>query len=1120
MRKSGVSTKYVVLMLALAFVFCFALLALPMSLPEKTKQTYAYDEYYNDYMDMIKKYNSSNDGVFVASYVDDEETFSTRLIVYSDEDVEEYGAVASCAYNNTHILQYKDFDSADDAYEKYANSGLEVYYDEKVTIESFNLSTLSSTYNSWGWDASTDYTGINSYLNTLSMRYDSSQYHTTVVAVLDSGINTRHNDLKDRILYSCARDYTNETTSTAYAFEDTNGHGTHVSGIIAEATKSVADNVWILPLKCLGYNGEGSVTSIISAINYAVALSRGKDTSASLPEGYDLRVMNMSLGLTSKSGVNYLKTPIEDAYSYGITSVVAAGNEHKDITNCQPANVKKAITVTALRTYGGKLLFDASYSNFGEVDFAAPGTYILSDWIQDADHSDATIAKNVESGTSMATPHVSACVALLYINPENATATPEQIFDILSEKADRTNLYNSGTYAMGSATWNKYYGYGCINIARCAMKIEGKVSFSQSNRFQDNSFSLSLSYDTDTTGTVRIYYTTTDGEISTLYTGSLTITKTTRIKAMAYVYSDGSPIQASEIATITYYVGNYDLESNYTIDSNGVIKYTGTELSTLIVPTTISGRQVKAIGTYAFKNAITQNVTLPTSVTAINDYAFANNVYLTTIAGGSSSNLTIGAYAFRKCTGLHDVALNMTSIGDNAFAYAAITTLSLPSVTTIGKNAFSASSLQTVYIGKNVTSINSTQSSISSLEKVYGYAGTVAETFADNCSAIFVDLTLKINTDFGSKKVIKHGDALSISLDVNGYDLSISNFVSTTNLLSSRYGAVLTQKSANNYVYTITLKNTVATGTYNIEVKITDNFGSTVTSTKTIIYVVSSGTPYGFDASAGQYDVYVDDYKVDVDSFKFYSGYTYAVKVEAFDGYQITNLSIDGTSASDGTTVSVSSPTTDVVISLSSAELSELAVNFSIANGKIKVGDEYLTGCYVDRNESLTFEVVCDTGYYVKRVLVNGEVLEGTDGVYTIDDITTNQNVEVSLESAYFNIDITYVSACGGIVGNLNNIAYGTKNIVITITAEDGYQIDFVTVNGKEVAVSNGTFKIDEMTENKDVIISFKSKGKSILNGDNPLILNYFLVFISIFVMFVVARVILYFVRKKKAKKD
>ncbi len=235
------------------------------------------------------------------------------------------------------------------------------------------------------------------------------------VAVLDTGIDVDHPDIL------VAGGYTAIKTRTGY--DDDNGHGTHVAGIIAakdndEGVIGVAPGAKLYAVKVLDKTGSGSWSGVIAGIEWVTA-------NANI-----IKVANMSLGGSGTDTISSLRTAIEASVSKGVTYVVAAGNEAKDAMYSVPAAYDSVITVSAIvdtdgkpgklgpaTTYGADDSF-ASFSNFGEdVDIAAPGVNILSTWKGGG-------YKSI-SGTSMATPHVAGAAALYIFN--NQGLAPSEV---------------------------------------------------------------------------------------------------------------------------------------------------------------------------------------------------------------------------------------------------------------------------------------------------------------------------------------------------------------------------------------------------------------------------------------------------------------------------------------------------------------------------------------------------------------------------------------------------------------------------------------------------------------------------------------------------------------------
>jgi subtilisin family serine protease len=199
------------------------------------------------------------------------------------------------------------------------------------------------------------------------------------VGVIDSGCFLKHQDL----VIASAKDFTGTTP------DDTSGHGTHVAGIIAAKDNTmgvlgVAPDVELHIYKAL--NGEyGSLDSITKALK------------AAIEDGMD--IINMSLG--TQSDAKSLQSLCKKAKEKGIVIVAASGNTGLE-QNFYPASYDSCIAVGAV----DKLLEVADFTTHGEhLDIVAPGSKILST------HLKGKYA--ILSGTSMAAPFVSGCLALL-----------------------------------------------------------------------------------------------------------------------------------------------------------------------------------------------------------------------------------------------------------------------------------------------------------------------------------------------------------------------------------------------------------------------------------------------------------------------------------------------------------------------------------------------------------------------------------------------------------------------------------------------------------------------------------------------------------------------------------
>ncbi|SEC46934.1 S8 family peptidase [Paenibacillus sp. GP183] len=215
------------------------------------------------------------------------------------------------------------------------------------------------------------------------------------VAILDTGCDLTHPDLKDRIVGG--RNFTNDDEGKTDVYQDYNGHGTHVAGTIAATQNNngvvgVAPEANLLIIKVLDRNGSGQYDWIINGIKYAIEQKAD--------------IISMSLG--GPADHPELHKAIQKAVSQNILVICAAGNEGDGVDTTDefdyPGCYNEVISV-------GAVDLERHSSNFSnsnnEVDLVAPGEKILSTYLNG---KYATL-----SGTSMATPHVAGAMALIKV---------------------------------------------------------------------------------------------------------------------------------------------------------------------------------------------------------------------------------------------------------------------------------------------------------------------------------------------------------------------------------------------------------------------------------------------------------------------------------------------------------------------------------------------------------------------------------------------------------------------------------------------------------------------------------------------------------------------------------
>ena len=286
-----------------------------------------------------------------------------------------------------------------------------------------------------------------------------------LVAVVDTGVDVAHPDLADRVWLNAGETGLDDVGSdkrsngldddnNGYIDDwqgwnmvsgdnqvgDTQGHGTHLAGIIgagvdnAVGIAGVAPNAIILPVKVLDDTGFGTYAQVAEGITYATDMGA--------------RVIN--LGFSGTGSSELLQSAVDYAIAHGVLVVAASGNSGSSTPN-YPAGYSGVIAVSAVDNNG----YYAPFSAGGEhISLSAPGVSILSTGLGGS--------YRAATGTSQAAAHVSGVAALLAGQPQFGDR------DFL-----RTALL-LGAHDLGDAGRDPYFGYGMLQ-AFDALQYAGPV---------------------------------------------------------------------------------------------------------------------------------------------------------------------------------------------------------------------------------------------------------------------------------------------------------------------------------------------------------------------------------------------------------------------------------------------------------------------------------------------------------------------------------------------------------------------------------------------------------------------------------------------------------------------
>lgn len=590
-----------------------------------------------------------------------------RLIVKSEEKLSPLNAVSVISgYRNLWVFQFETpYDTAE-AYNYYSTLNCVNYVqpDRPVTMQSTDENAEEKF--TWGPEM-TRTAEVSGFLKGADLAQ-------VKVGIIDSGLDYNNDVFKGRLVDNGVNLSASGETNTAMS-DDPNSHGTHIAGIIAMNTLS---NTKLRAYKIFDYKGNATELHVITAIDLAVS------------DGMD--IINLSLGTADSE---LLRESLQNAYDSGTVIVTASGNAGKDCSDILPAAFEDAITVGAVDSNG----IPADFSNYGStVDLVAPGVEIFSCLNGNS--------YGLISGTSMATPFVSAVSALMLGYDSNLT--PSQVEDAMKENAFPVN----GAYSKEKT------GKGILNAAEainCVRAGEAEITGTDEINYSDVTVTFSESENTVTYYTLNGTYPTKENGI--LYEEPFVITESSQIIWRSF--SDNENVFASKAKSAKIRIFSEADEWEFTVNESGALTaYSGSDVS-VAVPETVNGITVTSVADSAFEDtkASFKEIILPDTVKSIGTKAFRLNKSVEYVKGDgletigesafSDSSLvtldaekvsTISAYAFNKCTGFSDFnCYDVLTVDDYAFAHVnGIDEIRLDKLKNLGAWAFRNSSLEKV----------------------------------------------------------------------------------------------------------------------------------------------------------------------------------------------------------------------------------------------------------------------------------------------------------------------------------------------------------------------------------------------------------------------------------------
>ena len=420
-----------------------------------------------------------------------------------------------------------------------------------------------------------------------------------VVAVLDSGVNTDHTDLKDHLWNGNAQHGYNVVNPGSAPVDD-RSHGTHCAGIVcgdgtSGSLTGVAPDATLMSIKLYDSNAGLTVDRLLAGVQFAA------DKEADI-----LSISQGWLG-ASDANRNTLRTTFENLLQQGIIAVVAAGNDRIDIaTYPVPGNIRtpgdcpppwlhpdqtpggksSVVSVGAvddkneivgISSQGPVTWEGTSYNDYPYNEGASMGL-IRPDIVAPATILSLSNASNtqyvIKGGTSQAAPCVAGVMALML--EKNRDLTPEDLCRIVETTATQKTAKKDNLYGSGVVDALKAVRYVDFHVDTSVIR---PYAFSSTlNAYENINFELTLinNGEAATNGTTTVTISESDD-----YT---TIVEDTKTYAQMAVDATAS---ASFVVSFDHLIPD-NHEVTFTINAGGHIFDLVVTVSNELVPPTLT----------------------------------------------------------------------------------------------------------------------------------------------------------------------------------------------------------------------------------------------------------------------------------------------------------------------------------------------------------------------------------------------------------------------------------------------------------------------------------------------------------------------------------------------------